>query len=190
MLAARLGRLAIRLRPLAHVARSRAPSTSAWPLQRLHAHAAPAQPRARALSTNAPATANPLAAFLDPYDLDPLTPPPGRAWDAAELRKKSSTDLEQLWIVLCKERNMLLSSRHHHRIMKTDMKHPERVATVKLSMKRLKTVVRERDMFEEQLAMERKQKQLESFLRPLPTPPSPPPLPEPEDDRQRQAAAA
>lgn len=133
-----------------------------------------ARPRSRLLSTEAAAPASPLAAFLDPYDLDPLTPAPGRAWTADELRKKSSPDLEKIWIVLCKERNMLLSSRYHHGVMKTEMKFPERIRTVRVSMARLKHVVRERNVFEEQLAQERKQRRFEGFMRPPPPPPAPP----------------
>lgn len=145
-------------------------SRGASAARRLLPRAQPAGPRARPLSTEAPPP-HPLADFLDPYDVDPLTSPPGRAWNAEELRKKSSTDLEELWIVLCKERNMLLSSRYHHSVMKTDMKFPERLASVRVSMARLKSVVRERNMFETSLAEERKRKRFEAFMRPPPPPP-------------------
>ncbi|KAJ1625258.1 mitochondrial 39-S ribosomal protein L47 (MRP-L47)-domain-containing protein, partial [Pavlovales sp. CCMP2436] len=68
----------------------------------------------------------------------------GRPWKAPELRKKSSLDLEMLYIILLKEKNMLISSAYHHRIMKTEMKYPERIYSVKLSVSRLKHVCRER----------------------------------------------
>jgi ribosomal protein L29 len=131
---------------------------------------------ARTFATDAVNLEDPLVGFLDPYDQDPDAPPPGRAWTAAELRKKSSQDLEKIWIVLCKERNMLHSSRYNHRVLKTEMKYPERLDEVSRSMARLKSVVRERDIYNQDLAEERKTQQLESFMRPLPRPPPPPPL--------------
>jgi large subunit ribosomal protein L47 len=125
----------------------------------------------RALSTSVEPPRNPLADFMDPYDIDPNTAAPGRPWTAAELRKKSSADLEVLWIVLCKERNMLLTSRYHHRVMKTEMQYPDRLMNVKRSIARLKSVVRERDIFNADLAAARKDEALNEFMRPLPRPP-------------------
>lgn len=128
-------------------------------------------PPSRAFSTNVEPQRNPFAEFLDPYDLDPDLAAPGRPWTAAELRKKSSTDLEILWIVLCKERNMLLTSRYNHRVMKTEMLYPDRLMNVKRSIARLKSVVRERDIYNAELAVTRKEEALREFMRPLPRPP-------------------
>lgn len=126
---------------------------------------------ARWLST----PADPLAEFKDPYDADDDLPPPGRAWNAAELRKKSSADLEKLWVVLMKERNMLLTARRHHSVMKTTMPHPERLRAVARSIARLKLVVHERNRFEQHRAAEARTERRRKFIH---GPEPPPELPE------------
>ena len=54
-----------------------------------------------------------LLQFIDPYEKDPDRGEPGRRWRAAELRLKSNEDLQKLWIVLLRERNMLHSTHAH-----------------------------------------------------------------------------
>ena len=68
----------------------------------------------------------------------------GRAWRAAELRLKSFDELQTLWYVLLKERNMLLTTREHARADKRMMPGPDRLGKVRLSMKRVRAVVGER----------------------------------------------
>ena len=166
------------IRLVARALRPRLLAPAAAPLRRLvprggldalQLHRLPSP--SRALSTSAAPASNPFADFLDPYDLDPTLAAPGRPWTAAELRKKSSPDLEVLWIVLCKERNMLLTSRYHHRVMKTEMRYPDRLMNVKRSIARLKSVVRERDIYNAELAATRKEEALHAFMRPVPRPP-------------------
>jgi large subunit ribosomal protein L47 len=70
----------------------------------------------------------------------------GRSWKISELRNKSKEDLEKLWFVLFKERNMLLTSRNLARMMERRAAHPERLLKVRKSMARIKRVFSERDM--------------------------------------------
>lgn len=69
----------------------------------------------------------------------------GRAWRTAELRLKSFDDLQKLWFVLVKERNILLSERQW---CKTNRRHWENgqsnLYKVKRSMARIQGVVAER----------------------------------------------
>jgi large subunit ribosomal protein L47 len=70
----------------------------------------------------------------------------GRAWTAADLRRKSFQDLHKLWYVLYKERNVLLSKREKFRqvdtaVPKSDM---NRHSSVKKSMASIKLVLAER----------------------------------------------
>lgn len=101
----------------------------------------------RMMSTVAEDDKDPLAPFKDQYDIDKEMPPPRRGWAADELRRKSSGDLEKLWVVLCKERNMLLTSKHHHNKLKTEMPHKERLRMVHQSMARLQLVASERNRY-------------------------------------------
>eukprot|EP00099_Drosophila_melanogaster_P029514 NP_788610.1 mitochondrial ribosomal protein L47 [Drosophila melanogaster] len=69
----------------------------------------------------------------------------GRAWRTEELRIKSNKELHQLWFVLLKERNMLLTMEHECNDKMEVFPSPERIDKVKISMENLETVVRERN---------------------------------------------
>ncbi|KAH8418485.1 hypothetical protein KR009_005228 [Drosophila setifemur] len=69
----------------------------------------------------------------------------GRAWRTDELRIKSNKELHQLWFVLLKERNMLLTMEHECNDKMEIFPSPERIDKVKISMENLETVVRERN---------------------------------------------
>ena len=90
------------------------------------------------------ATRDAMMQFIDPYELDPDLPEPGRQWRAAELRLKSNEDLQRLWVVLLKERNMLHTTRLHHRKQKTSMPHRSRLTSVRKSMGLIRLVLDER----------------------------------------------
>ena len=68
----------------------------------------------------------------------------GRPWEAKELRLKSFEDLHKLWYVLLKERNFLVSEKHRFAAKGLLMPQHDRIAKVKVSMARIKTVLRER----------------------------------------------
>ncbi|XP_067647666.1 large ribosomal subunit protein uL29m [Eurosta solidaginis] len=69
----------------------------------------------------------------------------GRAWKLEELRIKSNKELHQLWYLLLKERNMLLTMEHECNDKMELFPSPERIDKVKISMDNLETVVRERN---------------------------------------------
>lgn len=69
----------------------------------------------------------------------------GRAWKLDELRIKSNKELHQLWFILLKERNMLLTMEHECERQVELFPSPERLDKVKLSMNNLERVVRERN---------------------------------------------
>jgi hypothetical protein len=82
--------------------------------------------------------------FIDPYELDPDLGEPGRRWHAAEIRLKSNEDLQKLWVVLMKERNMLHTTKHYHRKRGTRMPHASRLKAVRTSMAMINVVLGER----------------------------------------------
>ncbi|KAJ2000993.1 54S ribosomal protein L4 mitochondrial [Coemansia thaxteri] len=86
----------------------------------------------------------------------------GRAWSASELRQKSWEDLQKLWYVVLKERNVLASQAEESRrlsIPSQFFSNKSRVIKCKKSMARIKTVLNER-----QLAWEATQKTNSSSL--------------------------
>ncbi|KAI0345778.1 MRP-L47-domain-containing protein [Trametopsis cervina] len=71
----------------------------------------------------------------------------GRAWTAAELRRKSFQDLHTLWYVLVRERNLLATQREEARrqgISHNRMSSATKVFRVRKSMARIKYVLNER----------------------------------------------
>ncbi|KAJ2783285.1 54S ribosomal protein L4 mitochondrial [Coemansia javaensis] len=71
----------------------------------------------------------------------------GRAWMASELRQKSWEDLQKLWYILLKERNVLASQKEEQLRLGIDkqfFKTTARVVKCKKSMARIKTVLNER----------------------------------------------
>ena len=68
----------------------------------------------------------------------------GRMWRCSDLRVKSFSDLQKLWYVLLKERNMLLTYRQQCTVTQTKMANPERLQKVKKSMAHIKMVLGER----------------------------------------------
>lgn len=69
----------------------------------------------------------------------------GAPWTAKQLRTKSNEDLHKLWYVLLKEKNMLLTIEQESKRQRIQMPSPERLKKIERSMKRLDTVVKERE---------------------------------------------
>ncbi|XP_059084369.1 large ribosomal subunit protein uL29m-like isoform X1 [Tigriopus californicus] len=69
----------------------------------------------------------------------------GRAWLKDELRLRSNQDLHQLWYVLLKERNRLLTLQYACKKEVIPMPNEERLDKVDISMENLEEVVRERN---------------------------------------------
>ncbi|XP_020589975.1 39S ribosomal protein L47, mitochondrial [Phalaenopsis equestris] len=72
----------------------------------------------------------------------------GRGWKASELRLKSWDDLQKLWYVLLKEKNMLMSQRQMLHAQNLRFPNPERIPKVRKSMCRIKHVLTERAIAE------------------------------------------
>jgi len=68
----------------------------------------------------------------------------GRSWTAKELRRKSFDDLWRLWLVLYKERNMLLTEKQILRRRSIELPQPDRWRKVKKSMAAIRHVMGER----------------------------------------------
>jgi large subunit ribosomal protein L47 len=75
----------------------------------------------------------------------------GDAWPAVLLRMKSFDDLHKLWHVLLKEKNFLLTERQHSRSYRAQWKGHGRLKKVKLSMKRILTVLSRREIHQQTL---------------------------------------
>mmetsp|Transcript_74066 Transcript_74066/g.116878 ORF Transcript_74066/g.116878 Transcript_74066/m.116878 type:complete len:234 (+) Transcript_74066:58-759(+) len=75
----------------------------------------------------------------------------GDPWPAVLLRLKSFEDLHKLWYVLLKEKNFLLAEQHEARQLRIRWKHHGRLKKVKLSMKRILTVLTRREIHQQAL---------------------------------------
>mmetsp|Transcript_28258 Transcript_28258/g.65590 ORF Transcript_28258/g.65590 Transcript_28258/m.65590 type:complete len:234 (+) Transcript_28258:76-777(+) len=75
----------------------------------------------------------------------------GDAWPACLLRMKSFEDLRKLWFVLLKEKNFLLAEQLESRQQKIQWKRHGRLKKVKLSMKRILTVISRREIHQQAL---------------------------------------
>uniref|UniRef100_A0A0E0L795 Large ribosomal subunit protein uL29m n=1 Tax=Oryza punctata TaxID=4537 RepID=A0A0E0L795_ORYPU len=94
---------------------------------------------------------NPLEEFFEvERSTEEDKPPPhyGRSWKASELRLKSWDDLQKLWYVLLKEKNMLMTQRQMLHSENMRFPNPERISKVKKSMCRIKHVLTERAIAE------------------------------------------
>ncbi|CAJ1985872.1 mitoribosomal protein uL29m [Leishmania donovani] len=120
-----------------------------------------------------------LYEFVDGNFLNNKRPAiPGGAWPLESLRRKSLADLQQIWLSLLKERNMLSTIKEHylrHQEELGAMPAPSRLKMVEESMENVKKVVKERDaeataeavrIFKERLA--------KGIYRYPPGPPPPP----------------
>lgn len=89
---------------------------------------------------------NPLEEFfeLDRSTEDEKPVVYGRSWKASELRLKSWDDLQKLWYVLLKEKNMLMTQRQMLHAQNLRFPNPERIPKVRKSMCRIKQVLTER----------------------------------------------
>ncbi|KAG5487461.1 hypothetical protein LSCM1_07416 [Leishmania martiniquensis] len=90
-----------------------------------------------------------LYEFVDGNFLNNKRPAiPGGAWPVESLRRKSLADLQQIWLSLLKERNMLSTIKEHYQRHQEElgaMPAPSRLKMVENSMENLKKVVKERD---------------------------------------------
>ena len=75
----------------------------------------------------------------------------GDAWPAVLLRMKSFDDLHKLWHVLLQEKNFLLTERQHSKAYKSQWKGHGRLKKVKMSMKRILTVLSRRAIHQQTL---------------------------------------
>jgi large subunit ribosomal protein L47 len=88
---------------------------------------------------------HPLEAFRDPVDKQQrVGQTVGRSWSAKELRIKSFDDLHKLWLVLYKERNMLLTEEQLSRRKQLIFPQPARLQKVAKSMGAIRHVLGER----------------------------------------------
>ncbi|XP_071927122.1 large ribosomal subunit protein uL29m isoform X2 [Coffea arabica] len=87
---------------------------------------------AAAAASTARTKHNPLENFFEadrsPDDDKPVVY--GRGWKASELRLKSWDDLQKLWFVLLKEKNMLMTQRQMLHAQNLRFANPERISKV------------------------------------------------------------
>nr|ACO13745.1 39S ribosomal protein L47, mitochondrial precursor [Esox lucius] len=87
-----------------------------------------------------------LEEFFDiPENWGEATVKSGAPWTAKQLRTKSNEDLHKLWYVLLKEKNMLLTIEQESKRQGQQMPSPERLKKIDRSIRRLDTVVKERE---------------------------------------------
>jgi len=88
---------------------------------------------------------SPLDAFRDTVSREKRqTERVGRSWSVKELRRKSYDDLQKLWLVLYKEKNMLLTEANLARRHGYMMIQPDRRKKVRKSMGAIRHVLGER----------------------------------------------
>eukprot|EP00922_Rhytidocystis_sp_ex-Travisia-forbesii_P028451 GHVS01041746.1.p1 GENE.GHVS01041746.1~~GHVS01041746.1.p1 ORF type:complete len:365 (+),score=48.63 GHVS01041746.1:126-1097(+) len=73
----------------------------------------------------------------------------GDAWPACLLRMKSFEDLHKLWFVCLKEKNLLQGEQWAAWQQASKMEHPGRLKKVKMSMKRILTVLSRREIHQQ-----------------------------------------
>ncbi|POY75468.1 hypothetical protein BMF94_1370 [Rhodotorula taiwanensis] len=110
----------------------------------------PGQPAPKREETDT--TGHPLWRFF--HEQQPLEVPDkrkdnsSRSYSSAELRLKSFTELHQLWYVLLRERNVLLTQREEARRLRVDLSGytavPDKLRLCQKSMARIKQVISER----------------------------------------------
>uniref|UniRef100_A0A673YZ15 Large ribosomal subunit protein uL29m n=1 Tax=Salmo trutta TaxID=8032 RepID=A0A673YZ15_SALTR len=83
--------------------------------------------------------------FNIPENWGEVTVKSGAPWMAKQLRTKSNEDLHKLWYVLLKEKNILLTTEQESKRQRIQMPSSERLKKIERSMKRLDTVVKERE---------------------------------------------
>ncbi|THU44812.1 hypothetical protein C4D60_Mb02t11300 [Musa balbisiana] len=103
-----------------------------------------------AASTSVRKAQNPLEEF---FEVDRSTDEEkpviyGRSWKASELRLKSWDDLQKLWYVLLKEKNMLMTQRQMLHAQNLQFPNQERIPKARKSMCRIKHVLTERAIAE------------------------------------------
>ncbi|KAI3863377.1 hypothetical protein MKX03_020538 [Papaver bracteatum] len=101
---------------------------------------------AAATAASAKTSHNPLEEFFEVTRSQEEDKPNtyGRSWKASELRLKSWDDLQKLWYVLLKEKNMLMTQRQMLNAQNLRFPNPERIPKVRKSMCRIKHVLTER----------------------------------------------
>jgi len=90
----------------------------------------------------------------------------GDSWPAALLRLKSFEELHKLWFVLLKEKNLLMGEQAAARAHNINMEGHGRLKKVKMSMKRILTVLSRREIHQQCLRakeMLKKQEERESL---------------------------
>ena len=103
---------------------------------------------------------------------------PGGAWPVEALRLKSTSDLQQIWFLLLRERNMLTTMREHYLRHTEELgawPAPSRLRMVEDSMRHIRTVVRERDDAATDKALQMFRDRIKRGIYRFPPGPQPPP---------------